>query len=98
MIHQAMKHIASKILLSFAPMVAQASFLGDIVASPAKVVSSPYATGGDIILALSANEYVHIFTNTAESATFAPSVDLKARILVVKGEGSELVDRVVLIE
>lgn len=49
-----MKHIASKILLVFAPMVAQASFLGDIAANPAKVASSPYATGGDVILQLSA--------------------------------------------
>ena len=83
-----MKHIASKILLVFAPMVAQASFLGDIAANPAKVVSSPYATGGDVILALSANEYVHIFTNTAAAATFTPAADLRARVLVVAGGGA----------
>ncbi len=82
-----MKHIASKILLVFAPMVAQASFLGDLAVNPAKVASSPYATGGDVILALSANEYVHIFTNTAAAATFTPAENLTAWVLVVGGGG-----------
>ena len=47
-----MKHIASKILLVFAPMVAQASFLGDLATNANRVASSPYATGGDVILHL----------------------------------------------
>ena len=62
--HHAMKHIASKILLVFAPMVAQASFLGDLAANPNIVSSSPYATGGDVILQLGEAEYVHVFTTT----------------------------------
>ena len=63
-----MKHIASKILLALAPMVAQASFLGDIAANPAKVASSPYATGGDVILQLGEAEYV-IWRNAILIAT-----------------------------
>ena len=97
-----MKHIA-RLLLSrefcarsafscalaalLAAPVAQASFLGDIAANPAKVASSPYATGGDVILALSANEYVHIFTNTASAGAFTPSQALTARLLLVAGGG-----------
>ena len=86
-----MKHIASKILLVFAPMVAQASFLGDLATNANKVASSPYATGGDVILHLQGPgyaDYVHVFTNTASAGTFTPAQALKARILVVGGGGS----------
>ena len=97
-----MKHIA-RLLLSrefcarsafscalaalLAAPAAQASFLGDIAANPAKVASSPYATGGDVILALSANEYVHIFTNTTAAASFTPAQALNARLLLIGGGG-----------
>ena len=83
-----MKHIASKILLVFAPMVAQASFLGDLATNANRVAASPCATSGDLVLKLGEAEYVHVFTNTASAATFTPSVDLNARILVVGGGGS----------
>jgi len=97
-----MKHIA-RLLLSrefcarsafscalaalLAAPVAQASFLGDLATNANKVASSPYATGGDLILQLGASEYVHVFTNTSASATFTPSQALSARILVVGGGG-----------
>ena len=64
------------------------TFLEKLAADSHKVDSSPYASGGDIILQLGEDEYVHVFTNTAAAATFTPSVDLKARILVVGGGGS----------
>ena len=85
-----MKHIASKILLVFAPMVAQASFLGDLAANPNVVSSSPYATGGDVILHLQGvgyDDYVHVFTNTASAGAFTPSQALTARLLLVAGGG-----------
>ena len=85
-----MKHIASKILLVFAPMVAQASFLGDLATNANKVASSPYATGGDVILHLQGPgyaDYVHVFTNTASSGAFTPSQALTARLLLVAGGG-----------
>ena len=85
-----MKHIASKILLVFAPMVAQASFLGDLATNANKVASSPYATGGDVILHLQGvgyDDYVHVFTNTASAGAFTPSQALTARLLLVAGGG-----------
>ena len=70
-----------------APFAARASFLGDLAANPNVVSSSPYATGGDLVLKLGEAEYVHIFTNTAAAATFTPAQALTARILVVGGGG-----------
>ena len=72
---------------AFATQTATASFLEDLAANANKVASSPYATGGDVILALSANEYVHIFTNTASAGAFTPSQALTARLLLVAGGG-----------
>ena len=55
--------------------------LVDLATNANKVATSPFASGGDIILCLdsSANEYAHVFTNTAPktygsftSATFTP--------------------------
>ncbi|MBQ2623629.1 MAG: fibronectin type III domain-containing protein [Kiritimatiellae bacterium] len=74
--------------LLFLPALAQASFLGDLAANPNVVSSSPYATGGDLVLKLGEAEYVHVFTNTAAAAAFTPAQALKARILVVGGGGS----------
>ena len=48
------------------------------------VPSSPYATGGDVILRLGAYEYVHVFTN---AGTFSPASGMNARVLVVGGGG-----------
>lgn len=46
------------------------------------------ATGGDIIWRIG-NDYMHIFTNANEAATFTPTVrDLNARILLVGGGGA----------
>ena len=72
---------------AFATQTATASFLEDLAANANKVASSPYATGGDVILALSANEYVHIFTNTAAAASFTPAQALNARLLLIGGGG-----------
>lgn len=70
-----------------APFAAWASFLGDLAANPNVVSSSPYATGGDLVLKLGEAEYVHVFTNTASAGTFTPAQALTARILVVGGGG-----------
>ena len=43
-----MNHLALPLL--FLPALAQASFLGDLAENPNIVSSSPYATGGDVIL------------------------------------------------
>lgn len=80
-----MKSTALSLLLL--PVVAQASFLGDLAANPNVVSSSPYATGGDVILQLGADEYVHVFTNTAAAAEFTPAQALNARLLLVAGGG-----------
>jgi hypothetical protein len=72
---------------AFATQTATASFLEDLAVNPNKVASSPYATGGDVILQLGTSEYVHIFTNTAAAATFAPSENLTAWVLLVGGGG-----------
>ena len=50
-----------------------------------KVETSPHASGGDIILKLSDNEYVHVFTNTAVEYVFTTTKMLKAKWLVVGG-------------
>ena len=76
--------------LLFLPALAQASFLGDLAANPNVVSSSPYATGGDVILHLQGvgyDDYVHVFTNTASAGAFTPSQALTARLLLVAGGG-----------
>ena len=76
------------ILLSAAlVMRAGAAFLDDLAANANRVASSPYATGGDVILKLGDTEYVHVFTNTASAGTFTPAQALTARILLVGGGG-----------
>ena len=72
---------------AFATQAATASFLGDLATNANKVVSSPYATGGDVILQLGSAEYVHVFTNTASAGAFTPSQALTARLLLVAGGG-----------
>lgn len=69
---------------------AQASFLVDLATNANKVASSPYATGGDVILHLQGvgyDDYVHVFTNTASAGAFTPSQALTARLLLVAGGG-----------
>ena len=80
-----MKRPAIPLLLL--PVVAQASFLGDLATNANRVAASPYATGGDVILKLGEAEYVHVFTNTASAGTFTPAQTLTARVLVVGGGG-----------
>ena len=63
------------------------TFLDSLDASPNKVASSPYATGGDIVLKLG-DDYVHVFTNSAASASFVPARDLSACVLIVGGGGA----------
>ena len=63
-----MKSTALSLLLL--PVVAQASFLGDLATNANRVASSPCATGGDLVLKLGEAEYVHVFTNTTAAAAF----------------------------
>ena len=72
---------------AFATQTATASFLEDLATNANKVASSPYATGGDVIMQLGSAEYIHVFTNTASVATFTPGGALYARVLVVGGGG-----------
>ena len=62
-------------------------FLERLADDPRKVDTSPYATGGDIILQ-EGNEYIHVFTNTVTAGTFSLTADKKARVLTVGGGGS----------
>lgn len=80
-----MKSTALSLLLL--PVVAQASFLGDLATNANRVAASPCATGGDLVLKLGEAEYVHVFTNTASAGTFTPAQALTARVLVVGGGG-----------
>ena len=83
--------ILSAAALALTAANTQASFLDDLAANPNKVASSPYATGGDVILHLQGagySDYVHVFTNTAAAATFTPTANLNARVLVVAGGGA----------
>ena len=64
-------------------------FLDGLAARADRVDSSPYATGGDVILCLSEEkgDYVHIFTNTVGTAALLTSQTLYAQVLVVAGGG-----------
>ena len=76
------------ILLSAAfALRAGAAFLDDLATNANRVASSPYATGGDVILKLGESEYVHVFTNTASAGMFTPAQTLTARLLLVAGGG-----------
>lgn len=64
------------------------TFLNNLAADVRVVDSSPYATGGDIILQLGENEYVHVFTNTVATQTFTALQMLNTRILLIGGGGA----------
>ena len=64
------------------------TFLNDLATNANKVVSSEYATGGDVILKLDNYTWVHVFTNAAAGAVFRPSRALNARVFMVAGGGS----------
>lgn len=61
------------------------TFLEKLAADVRKVDSSPYATGGDYILN-TGTRMVHVFTSTS-AATFTPTKDITATILLVGGGG-----------
>lgn len=64
------------------------TFIEQLAASTNVVDSSEFATGGDIIWKVG-QDYVHIFTNANEAATFMPTAgSLHARVLMVGGGGS----------
>ena len=63
------------------------TFLDSLATNANKVDSSPYATGGDVILH-EGGDYIHIFTNTAAATSFTPTQNLSARVLVIGGGGS----------
>ena len=79
----------------FAAVAAVGAFAGEFLEGLAdrtdRVDSSPYATGGDIILRISGehNDYVHIFTNVSPSGAYAfvPAQDLETRFLLIAGGG-----------
>ena len=62
-------------------------FLDLLASDPRRVVSSPLATGGDIILK-DGDDYIHVFTNAAAASTFTAKESLNARVLVVGGGGA----------
>ena len=64
------------------------TFLEKLAADSHKVDSSPYAAGGDIILQLGEDEYVHVFTNAAVEETFTARQMLNARLLLIGGGGA----------
>ena len=71
------------------------SFLERLASDPRRVngalvtdYDTGYAVGGDLVLFDSeTSEYIHVFTNTADAATFTPSANLNARVLLVGGGG-----------
>ena len=77
--------LSASALLSFG--VCAGTLLEDLSTNENLVATSPYASGGDVILKLGDNEYVHVFANAAAAARFVPSVNLTARVLVVGGGG-----------
>lgn len=62
-------------------------FLDGLAANANKIAAPDYASGGDIIWRIG-NDYIHIFTNTAASATFTPVEAMSVRVLMVGGGGS----------
>lgn len=62
------------------------SFLDGLVTNANKIAASDYASGGDIIWRIG-NDYIHIFTNAAASATFTPAEAMSVRVLMVGGGG-----------
>ena len=66
---------------------AAATLVEDLSTNSQVVASSPYATGGDLILKLGDNEFVHVFAKAAGVSQFVPNVDLSARVLLVGGGG-----------
>ena len=63
------------------------TFLDGLAANANKVASSDYAAGGDLVWRIG-NDYIHIFTNAAASATFTPAEAMSVRVLMVGGGGS----------
>ena len=67
---------------------ASTTFIEQLAASTNVVDSSEFATGGDIIWKIG-QDYIHIFTNVNQAATFMPTAgSLHARVLMVGGGGS----------
>lgn len=63
------------------------TFLDGLATNANRVASSDYASGGDIVWRIG-HDYIHIFTNTAASATFTPAEAMSVRVLMVGGGGS----------
>ncbi len=66
---------------------AAATLVEDLSTNSQVVASSPYATGGDLILKLGDNEFVHVFAKAAGVERFVPNANLSARVLLVGGGG-----------
>lgn len=64
------------------------TFLEKLANDERVVDFSLYATGGDIILQLGEDEYVHVFTNAAAAETFTALQMLNARLLLIGGGGA----------
>lgn len=72
------------VFTSFGAMAS--SFLDGLATNANKIAASDYASGGDIIWRIG-NDYIHIFTNAAASATFTPAEAMSVRVLMVGGGG-----------
>lgn len=73
---------------SFPPEELSSEFLNRLANSDARILSSPYATGGDIILQ-DGDDYIHVYfkTNSVPKSTFVVPKLMTATILAVGGGG-----------
>ena len=77
-------------------IVKKQTFLEKLASDPRRVndegetdFDSGLAQGGDLVLFdPEASAFIHVFTNTAAAATFTPSANLNARVLLVGGGGA----------
>ena len=67
--------------------VVRSVFLAGLLEDSRIVSSSPYATGGDLILQSGADEYIHVFYDSSAAHDFVVNRTLSAQVLVVGGGG-----------
>ena len=67
--------------------VVRSVFLAGLHEDSRIVSSSPYATGGDLILQSGADEYIHVFYDSSAAHDFVVNRTMSAQVLVVGGGG-----------
>ena len=72
---------------SFPPEELSSEFLNRLANSDARILSSPYATGGDIILQ-DGDDYIHVYYSTNGTQKFLARQTMMARVLAVGGGGA----------